>query len=96
MLSDYYAYDSLQFLAQKSEDYICLVNICDTDYGLTRVKVPDADESYYYVPAIFFYGNVQYQGKETGILLDVDVEEVRRSILVLNAIDGSIINITNG
>lgn len=96
-LSDYHAYDRLQFIALGDEDYFCFVKITDADYGLTRVKVPNTDESYYYVPAIFFYGNVQYQGKETGAVYDVDIEEeVRRPILVLNAIDGSIINTTNG
>ena len=96
-LSDYHAYDRLQFLDLGNEDYFCFVNITEVDYGLTRVKVPNTDESYYYVPAMFFYGTVQYQGKETGEIHDVDVkEEVRRPLLVLNAIDGSIINTTNG
>lgn len=96
-LSDYHAYDRLQLISMGYEDYFCTVSINDADYGLARVKVPNADDSYYYVPAMFFYGTIQYQGKETDSIYDVTVEEeVRRPILVLNAIDGSIIYTTNG
>lgn len=96
-LSDYHAYDRLQLISMGYEDYYCAVSINDADYGLARVKVPNTDDRYYYVPAIFFYGTIQYQGKETDSIYDVTIEEeVRRPILVLNAIDGSIIHTTNG
>lgn len=96
-LSDHHAYDRLQLISMGYEDYFCTVSINDADYGLARVKVPNTDDSYYYVPAIFFYGTIQYQGKETESIYDVTIdEEIRRPILVLNAIDGSIINTTNG
>lgn len=96
-LSDYHAYDRLQLIPMGYEDYYCAVSINDADYGLARVKVPNTDDSYYYVPAIFFYGTIQFQGKETDSIYDVTIEEeVRRPILVLNAIDGSIIHTTNG
>ncbi len=96
-LSDYHAYDRLQLISMGYEDYYCAVSINDADYGLARVKVPNTDDRYYYVPAIFFYGTIQYQGKETDSIYDVTIEEeVRWPILVLNAIDGSIIHTTNG
>lgn len=59
--------------------------------GLTRIKVQDSDD-YYYVPSIVLKGNVEYYDKkDAGIVFAVD--DVK--LLVLNAVDGSIITTVN-
>lgn len=95
-LSDYYQYDYMGYLLDSPENWLCMVNISDAELGMTRVKVPNSDESYYYVPAICFTGEIQYQQKDTGIVYDVEAEGGRQVLLILNAVDGSIINMTNG
>lgn len=91
-LSDAHAYDSQQYLDGNVE-LDCTVYIDHADYGLSRVKVPNTDESYYYLPAIIFWGHADYTEKDTGHVLDNYGEEY--PFLILNAIDGSIINATN-
>ncbi len=92
-LSDYYQYDYMGYLIADYEDYVCQIDITDVDYGLTRVKVPDTDESYYYVPAMVFKGSIQFQGTKTGAIYEVDTGSGSEYILlILNAIDGSVIS----
>lgn len=91
-LSDAHAYDVQQYLDGNVE-LDCTVYIDHADYGLSRVKVPNTDESYYYLPAIVFWGHADYTEKDTGLVLDNYGEE--HPFLILNAIDGSIINATN-
>lgn len=95
-LCDYYEYDYLGCLYSGIEDYNCYVNVTEVKYGLTRVKVPNTDESYYYVPSMIFWGSVQFEGKESGEVYDMEAElgEIN-PLLILNAIDGSVINATN-
>lgn len=96
-LSDYYEYDHKSLLSITDEDYNCYVTISEIEYGMTRVKVPNSDERYYYVPAMFFYGSIQFEGKESGTIYDIDlVSDVQSPLLILNAVDGSVINIANG
>lgn len=95
-LSDYYEYDHLKLIESIQEELSCQVEIGYIDYGLTRVKVPNTDESYYYVPAVVFYGNIQFCGKGTGNIYDVEAPyEWGFPLLTLNAIDGTVINSTN-
>lgn len=96
-LSDYYEYDYYSLIGNMGEELHCNVTISEFEYGLTRVKVPNTDESYYYVPAIFFYGTIQYEGETTGEVFDVENGlDSHFPLLILNAIDGSVINATNG
>lgn len=94
-LSDYYQYDYMGYLLDSPENWLCMVNISDAELGMTRVKVPNSDESYYYVPAISFTGAIQYQEKDTGTVYDVETEGDKQVLLILNAVDGSVINMTN-
>lgn len=91
-LSDYYSYGFPGGLDALDQDVGCVVDITDMDMKLTRVKVPNTDESYYYVPALVLVGNVEYYGKDNGAVYDRS-ENV--TLLVMNAIDGSIITIHN-
>lgn len=95
-LSDYYQYDYMGYLNGNNEEMICQIDIPTMEYGLTRVKAPNTDESYYYVPSVIFRGKIQYQEKETGNVYGVDTYTGKDHILlILNAIDGSVINATN-
>lgn len=89
-LSDAYEYGaSLDYM---DEDYSCTVTITHVEYGLTRTKVPNTDESYYYVPAAMLSGNVEYK------ILDTDEVFFCRDnvqLLIVNAVDGSIIPLDN-
>lgn len=91
-LSDYYAYGFGSAIDESNEEIGCHVLICDLEYGLTRVKVPNSDESYYYVPSITLRGNIEYFIKESG---NVCFENENAELLVLNAVDGSIIHTRN-
>lgn len=91
-LSDAHAYDNMQYLDSGIE-LDCSVSVCHADYGLSRVKVPNTDESYYYVPAIIFWGKTEFTDPSTG--QSVGSSEDESPLLILNAIDGSVINSTN-
>lgn len=102
MLSDYYQYgissDHLDAVRNEAgEELICKINICTMDYGLLRVKVPNTDESYYYVPGIMLSGTIDYVGKKTGTIYEASGETIWNERLVplvaLNAVDGSVIEI---
>ena len=96
MLSDYHEYDYLKLIESSQENLTSQVSIRRIDYGLTRVKVPNTDDSYYYVPAVVFYGNIQFIGDETGNIYEVDApSEDGFPLLTLNAVDGTVINSTN-
>ena len=70
----------------------CGVDINHLEYGLPRVKIPDIEDGYYYIPSVILQGNVEYIGDETG---EVYIDNENIPLLVLNAVDRSVINITN-
>lgn len=77
------------------EPLICRVKISDFEYGLTRVKAPNTDDIYYYVPGILLKGAIDYLGKNshniyasTGLELG---DERILSLITINSIDGTII-----
>jgi hypothetical protein len=90
-LSDIYTYG---FAAVDSidEEVGCKVSIANIEYGLSRVKVPNTDESYYYVPAITLEGNIEYYGKQSG---NVFYFSESTPLLILNCVDGSVIQMSN-
>lgn len=89
-LSDAYEYGAV--LDNVGKDYNCTVSITQFEYGLTRTKAPNTDESYYYVPAAIFLGNVEYRYQTSGetFYFQEDVP-----LLMINAVDGSVIPLDN-
>lgn len=89
-LSDAYAYGAS--LERIGTGYDCTVTISQVEYGLTRTKVPNTDESYYYVPAAVFRGTVEYRMQDA-----TDAFYYREDVplLMLNAVDGSVIPLDN-
>ena len=90
--STFAQFDTLMMFDPVSKDVICNLDICDISYNLARIRVPDSDANYYYVPSLSFYGNVHFICKETG---DTYYYNEHLMLLTINAIDGTIINSTN-
>ena len=105
MLSDYNAYGlSGQMLedSQKGagEDFVCKIELSNVDYGLIRVKAAGDNENYYYIPGMIIYGSIDYCGKDSGTVYvssdDSFGGDRIAPLVALNAIDGSIINLSDG
>lgn len=92
-LTDSYAYGLGTYLANIDEDIQCNVTISEMEYALTRVRVPNSDDQYYYVPAVSFKGYAEYIGQKTGKYYYQD--DSAFTLLTINAIDGTVINNTN-
>lgn len=90
--SDAYAYGFAAILEQMDVAYTCQATVSDIAYGLSRTKVPGVDNHYYYVPSLVLYGDVEYRDTETG---EVYFSEENRTFLILNAVDGSVIPLSN-
>ena len=95
-----YCFDSYTQQIPNNTNYVfnCSVNISEVKYGLTRVKVPNTKNSYYYIPSVLFQGNYQVYEKESQTLWFDSYSwfGTPQNLLVINAVDGSIINVTNG
>lgn len=94
------AEDVIDTYEQKVGEKIeCSVHITQLDYGLTRVKVPDTDDMYYYVPGMMLSGSIEYRGEESGKVYDGLLYQTNGSTLYplvcLNAIDGTVIELNN-
>lgn len=64
-LSDIYAYGFGSVMEQQKKGFNCHVDICDMEYGLSRIKVPNTEETYYYVPSVALRGNVEYTTQDS-------------------------------
>lgn len=87
-LSDYYEYGFGPVVDLLDEEVNCKVNITELERNLTRVKVPNSDESYYYVPAIAFKGSVEYINP---ISKEVYFSSDDVTLVTINAVDGTVI-----
>lgn len=90
--SDIYAYDFndiVDICKSESIDLGCSVSVKHLDYNLIRVKKPNTDNNYYYVPGYLLSGNIEFYDKATG---DVFCNREDTILLAINAVDGSIIN----
>lgn len=92
-LTDAYHYGYGEYLFFIQEDVQCNVSVTEFEYGLSRIKVPNSDDAYYYVPSIILKGTSEYIGMETGkTFYSSEEPEV---FMVINAVDGTLINSTN-
>lgn len=91
-LSDAYSYGIGGIMDGSNQKFDCKVDINNMEYGLTRVKVPNTDERYYYVPSISLRGNIEYSIAGTGELC---FRNENVPLLLLNALDGSVIPLEN-
>lgn len=79
----------------QGEKLLCQVDISEAEYGFGRVKVPDTDDNYYYIPVLAFRGVVNYVTDQTGSVYysngTGESDEKLPILICINAIDGSII-----
>lgn len=95
-LSDSYQYDYYALNESGLDDFTCSVSIAEISEGLSRVKVPNSDNSYYYVPAIVLWGSIDFLGENTGEKYHIERDSIDKfPLITLNAVDGSIISIFN-
>lgn len=77
------------------EEFICMVDLCQIEYGMVRIRIPNTDDGYYYVPALKCSGTIDYVGAQSGEVYSSSGTEILGErilpILVLNAVDGSVI-----
>lgn len=90
ILTDYRAYDTLGITDIFDAKIACKVTISSIEYGLSRVKVPNTDESYYYVPALSIYGQPEYSNPDSGEVFYSANEPIL--LLTINTVDGTLIN----
>ena len=77
------------------EEFICKVDLCQIEYGMVRIRIPNTEDGYYYVPALKCSGTIDYVGAQSGKVYrssgtDIQTDRIL-PILVLNAVDGSVI-----
>lgn len=92
MHSDGNHYETNVIAGSTNEEIVCNVTVSEMEYALTRVKVPNTDESYYYIPSIILRGNIEIVGAGSGTLY---LSKTNLELLTLNAVDGTVINSTN-
>lgn len=88
--TDSYAYGYGNYLPLIDESVQCIVDISSAEVGLSRIKVQNEDDSYFYVPSVLLKGISTYVGEETDRVFYASTEP--ESILCINAIDGTIIS----
>ena len=76
------------------ETVICEIDICELEYGMTRVKVPNTDNNYYYIPALILSGTISYCGEQSGTVYQSNPDGIY-PLVAINAVDGSIIQLDN-
>ena len=85
------------FLSQYHDTPVtCKTEIDRVEFGLVRVKVADKDYTYYYTPALAFYGKEKFYEKDTGEEIEwfeytYPYPHESTCLFWINAIDGSII-----
>lgn len=73
------------------EEIQCTVTANRAEYGLVRIKAPDSDDRYNYVPALMLTGDAEYRGRDTGTVYEQysSISNQPYYLLCLNANDGS-------
>lgn len=87
-LTDYHKYGFGGVVDSLGEEIDCTVTITKLDANLMRVKVPDSDDHYYYIPAVVLKGEVVYSSAASG---EVYYSEEDVPLVTINAVDGTII-----
>lgn len=79
----------------KEEDVLCVVDINEIAYGLTRIKVRDKPDHYYYVPALTVRGTFDIVDKASPYNAG-SLNKEPETLLVINAVDGTVIDVSKG
>lgn len=76
------------------EKLLCHVDISGVEYSLGRVRVPNSDDHYYYIPVMALHGVVTYTTEQSGALYYTNYDSPENEVptlISINAVDGSII-----
>lgn len=92
-LTDSFAYGLGDLAQYIPEEAICNVTVSEMKCGHSRIKVPNQDNCYYYVPSIALYGTAENVGTQTG--KTYYCSDQPEFLFLINALDGSVINDTN-
>lgn len=94
--SEQYGREQEWYEQEYGEKIVCNVTLSEMEYGLLRVKVPNTDDSYYYVPGILLFGGVEFRGETTSNMYDLGYTEpgLVLPMVALNAIDGTIVELS--
>lgn len=92
MHSSFSQYDVQMQVNPESKNIKCIIRINKAKYALARIRVPNTDANYYYVPSLTLYGDAEFYNKTTD---DFYFSYQGLTLLSLNAVDGTIINNTN-
>lgn len=79
-----------------SENYLHQYQITDIQFGYTRITESNEDYSGFLIPTWLFWGSQHYRITGRDGISRETTEELSRPLLVINAIDGSVINILDG
>ena len=94
--SDYYDYglskDLLKGYEKQGREIGCTVDVATLEYNLDRIRMPNENDTYYYIPAITLKGDVCYYMKDTGeeyyTFQDI-------TLVTINGVDGTVVNEIN-
>lgn len=81
--------------SSKEEDILGVVDINEIAYGLTRIKVRDKPDHYYYVPALTVRGTFDIVDKASPYIAG-GLNKEPETLLVINAVDGTVIDVSKG
>ena len=104
-LSDYYAYGLSGELLESyqesaGEKLRCNIELNRLDYGLIRVKAAESNDNYYYIPGIILSGSFDYCGQDSGTVNESSGDSFGAKqtipIVAINALDGSVIDLSKG
>lgn len=76
-------------------DVLGVVDINEIAYGLTRIKVRDKPDHYYYVPALTVRGTFDIVDKASPFNAS-SLNKEPETLLVINAVDGTVIDVSKG
>ena len=74
------------------ENLKCDVTVNDIHYGMARVRIPDTEASYEYIPAITVRGNSTYIFANGDRMETPTVDDQGQNLLTLSALDGHVIS----
>lgn len=82
----------LELTTGRSMDTLdCKVEIVEVDYGLARFPIANS-RSFYYAPAVIFYGTIDYCDSKTGAVITGTGNPYgtrKQTLVVINAVDGT-------
>ena len=88
---------SLFFIESSDQSYSAEVVVDEIDLGLTRVRIKDNSTDFYYLPMVTVKGFYRIYNADGQVVYDLEAQGgEKRTLLVLNAVDSSVVNTSAG